>query len=723
MLAKNISDKKTILLVDDEIIFANALSKKIQAMGYDVIITNSGEEAIELIRQTDNINLVLLEIDLGSDLNGIDVASQILLLKKIPVVFHASHFEKQDIKRLREISRYGFVVKNSSEFVLQSSFEMAFELFEANEQLRQREFSDSFLDPKGQIISILDHISDSVVSLDNDWKYTYANESALNNFGISLENLIGQIFWEVFPEVIGTVFLEKPKEAMKTQRQIEFEGFYESYQVWVFIRCYPAKNGLTMFYQNITERKENDKKAKDTSNFLNSIIENIPNMIFMKHADDLRFILFNRAGEHLLGYDRKDLLGKNDYDFFPKEQADFFTQKDRDVLKQTDIVNIAEEKIDTPHGTRILHTRKLPLFDERGQPEYLLGISEDITLQKESEKKIRENMERYDRLTKTIPGALYDYVLHKDGKSEMVFISSKCVEIFEVEADIIMKDMSVIWEMTHPDDLERFAKENEYAARFKEHFNSEVRIITPSGKEKWIEMASRPNPTSHPDEPAIWSGFAIDITNRKVAEEKIKSLLAEKELLLREVHHRIKNNMLTITSLLFLQTESLQDSAAISALNDAVSRIQSMVVLYDKLYRSSNFNELSVLEYLSPLVDEIVINFPNYQIVTIEKVIEDFVLPTAILFPIGIMINELLTNAMKYAFVGRDSGLLRVSASKKENRIYFSIQDNGIGMSDSKEYTTGFGLQLVHMLAKQIRGTVHVQIENGTKFTLEFGVK
>ncbi len=577
-----------------------------------------GGEAIEFIRKTDNIHLVLMEIDLGAGLNGIDAAREILSIKTLPIVFHTSHFEKEGLEQIKSISRYGFIIKNSDDLTLESSLSMAFELFEANQKLQERD---------------------------------------------------------------------------------------------------------ALFYQNITERKENEKKAKDASNFLNSIIENIPNMIFMKHANDLRFVLFNRAGENLLGYDRKDLLGKNDYDFFPKEQADFFTQKDRDVILQTEIVDISEEMIDTPKGTRILHTKKLPLFDENGKPEYLLGISEDITERKESEKKIRENIERYDRLTKTVPGALYDYVLHHDERSQMIFISSKCVEIFEIEAEEIMKDMSVIWAMTHPDDLERFSKENEYAARFGEHFNSEVRIITPSGKEKWVEMTSRPNPVDNPDEPVIWSGFVIDITNRKLAEEKIRTLLNEKELLLREVHHRIKNNMLTITSLLFLQTESLRDPAAISALNDAISRIQSMVVLYDKLYRSSEFNELSVLEYLSPLVDEIVNNFHNYQIVKIEKNIEDFVLPTATLFPIGIMINELLTNAMKYAFVGRSSGVLTVSASKKENQGFFSIQDDGIGMKESEESFTGFGLQLITMLAKQIRGKVHLQVKNGTKFTLEFGVK
>jgi two-component sensor histidine kinase len=208
-----------------------------------------------------------------------------------------------------------------------------------------------------------------------------------------------------------------------------------------------------------------------------------------------------------------------------------------------------------------------------------------------------------------------------------------------------------------------------------------------------------------------------------VAEEKIKTLLHEKELLLREVHHRIKNNMLTITSLLFLQTESLKDPAAISALNDAISRIQSMVLLYDKLYRSSDFNELSVLDYLSPLVDEIINNFPNYHIVTIEKVIENFLLPTSMLFPIGIMINELLTNAMKYAFVGRNKGLLTVSAAKVENRISFSIKDDGVGITDTEETSNGFGLQLVNMLVKQIRGKVSIKNENGTTFTLTFEMK
>ncbi len=143
--------------------------------------------------------------------------------------------------------------------------------------------------------------------------------------------------------------------------------------------------------EDITEREQAEKELREKTQLLDSIVENIPNMIFLKRASDLRFALFNRAGEALVGHSRDELLGRNDYDFFPKEQADFFTGKDRATLEQDGIVDIAEEPIETPHGTRILHTRKLALRDEQGQPQYLLGISEDITERKEHEEELKRS--------------------------------------------------------------------------------------------------------------------------------------------------------------------------------------------------------------------------------------------------------------------------------------------------------------------------------------------
>jgi len=146
--------------------------------------------------------------------------------------------------------------------------------------------------------------------------------------------------------------------------------------------------------QDITERNEAEEELRRAEDFLNSIVENLPNMIFVKEAKELRFVRFNKAGEALLGYPREALIGKNDYDFFPKEQADFFVTKDRQVLREGRLVDIPEEPIQTRHlGVRILHTKKIPLYDKEGKPLYLLGISEDITERKKAEEE-REQLVR-----------------------------------------------------------------------------------------------------------------------------------------------------------------------------------------------------------------------------------------------------------------------------------------------------------------------------------------
>ena len=136
----------------------------------------------------------------------------------------------------------------------------------------------------------------------------------------------------------------------------------------------------------IAERKRAQENLDRANLFLDSIVENIPHMVFVKDAEALKFVRFNKAGEELTGYARADLLGKSDYDFFPKEQADFFAAKDRETLSSATPIDIAEEPVDTKNrARRLLHTKKIPILDQQGRPQYLLGISEDITERKRSE--------------------------------------------------------------------------------------------------------------------------------------------------------------------------------------------------------------------------------------------------------------------------------------------------------------------------------------------------
>lgn len=213
-----------------------------------------------------------------------------------------------------------------------------------------------------------------------------------------------------------------------------------------------------------------------------------------------------------------------------------------------------------------------------------------------------------------------------------------------------------------------------------------------------------------------------DITERKRNEERIRALLAEKELILVEVHHRIKNNLNTIYSLLNLQASAHNDPSASAVLHDAAHRVRSMMLLYDKLYRAEHVTEISARTYLPPLVGETVAIFPSGGSVRVEADVEDFTIKAKTASTLGIILNELVTNAIKYAVGDRKDAVLRLTAARNAETITIVFEDNGPGIPESIsiENPTGFGMRLVDMLVRQLGGTVRIVRSDGTRFIVEF---
>ncbi|MFO7849791.1 MAG: chemotaxis protein CheB [Spirochaetia bacterium] len=243
-------------------------------------------------------------------------------------------------------------------------------------------------------------------------------------------------------------------------------------------------------------------------------------------------------------------------------------------------------------------------------------------------------------------------------------------------------------------------------------------------KGDWFSMRIQPyRTTDNVIEGAVIT--FVNITRRKEMEDELKKQLSEKETLLREVHHRIKNNIASVESLLSMQIDSVTNKEALSVLQDAVGRVKSMKVLYDKLLISRDYKESSVKTYIEDLINSLSKLFPENPKITIDHRIEEFSLPSKTLFSLGITVNELLTNMLKYAFTDKPDGAIYVSLTEKKNHVTLIVEDNGKGLPE--DFTIGevegFGLTLVKMLSDQLGGSYTISNRDGaegTKSILEF---
>lgn len=220
---------------------------------------------------------------------------------------------------------------------------------------------------------------------------------------------------------------------------------------------------------------------------------------------------------------------------------------------------------------------------------------------------------------------------------------------------------------------------------------------------------------------------AVDITDSvKASEELLKSqqeigeLLQEKELVLKEAHHRIKNNMAMVQGMLSLQADSSKEPGAASLLEDAAGRMQSMMLLYDKLYRAEHHGELALDAFLAPLIEQGIQNYPLKVQVDAQVDIASDVVEAKVLSSLGILVNELVTNSLKHAFTGHAHGRIEVTCARDSDVLNLHYRDNGTGIPEGVLHNGSdhFGLQLLHLLAEQLGGSLEYAADEGACYHL-----
>ncbi|MFP4485089.1 MAG: PAS domain-containing protein [Spirochaetaceae bacterium] len=541
---------------------------------------------------------------------------------------------------------------------------------------------------------------------------------------------------------------------------------------FVELFSYPVKDritgeviGVIEFVRDITDERRNEERLRRTKERAEQFL-NVAATIILSLKPDGTILLLNDSGHRLLGHEPGTLTGANWYDTAVPQR---YRPEVRDHLQglasgRGDLGPTHENPVMTRSGEErtILWHNTIVTSDDGDEPA-ILSSGEDITERIRLEERMERRLAYEEAMTAAsrvlgdpagdLTGALHPllsatkagrtYVFRNslsDGDGELTMsqvaevcaagVSSQLNNPALQELPYSALDPSVRHELGRGRVFMRRVEELREADRsfFEGQDISQLLLIPVEGGGEWIGFLG----FDVCDEPRRWEQEDIDLLRsaaamigntlvRWEAESEIKSLLEEKELLLREVHHRVKNNMHSMQSLLSLQAQMVENPGARAALQEARSRLQAMDVLYDKLYRSGNVLTISAREYLSSLIDEAVRLTNASADLRVTTDIPDLQLPVRTLSTLGLLINELVTNSVKHAFPAGTAGTISVTL-EVDSDVLLHYRDSGIGIPDEvlSGTSAGLGMVLIGSMTQQLEGTMEISRRKGSCFVFRF---
>ncbi len=557
-------------------------------------------------------------------------------------------------------------------------------------------------------------------ALTPDGQIVYANEYASRGLGLLRRELIGRYVWEIdpdFPAEAQDKYFQDIRAAGMLQfqsRHRRTDGVMIPVEITTNYFSFKGEEYSLAFAQDITERKRAERHLQLTQ----TSIDNCNTAIYWLTTGG-RITYVNKHACQSLALSPEELIGRFvwefDPDFSPERWSGYAIE-----LKQRKSFTI-----ETHHRREDGSTFPVEVLGNyvvfEGE-EHFFAFVHDISDRKRAEQALRENEERLRQVARVYDIGIFDH----NFLTGEVYWSPELRKFWKLD-DGEAVSLAMIMKAIHPEDADLVDRAVRLAVdpRGSGRYSAEHRVIRRDGSVRWIDTRSQTffAGEGSAKRQARTVGAMVDVTARVEAEEALRHSLREKETLLREVHHRVKNNLQIIASLLHFQAKKIRDPADLAAFAEGRDRLRSMILVHEKLYQSRDLSRIDFGSYLESLVRELRRSHAaNGQSVEVRLAVDEVSLPIESALPCGMILCELLTNVFKYAFPGGRRGEARIILSRDDGRVSLSVEDDGVGLPAGfdPEHTSSFGWQLIRNLTAQLGGQLAIGRETGTRVTVSF---
>ena len=477
--------------------------------------------------------------------------------------------------------------------------------------------------------------------------------------------------------------------------------------------------------RDITDLKTAEEVLKNSEEKHRDILDNATDIIFVVNKKG-HFTYSNPSFHKILGYTQKSLAKTTIKDVIKEisKTSESWINKLDGIQKECVFINSKGEEISVIGGASAQH-------DENGEVIGMRGIYLDVTELKRHEYEAKAQSAKLESIFNSTQNLIM-FTLNDEDKITSFNDNFRRVAegIFEIKVDIGMSFISNISEVNHWETRNLIILFKKALSGKAKDF--ELPLISENKEKKWYHISL--NPISDEQKQNEISCIAYDISDRKEKDRQIRLALKEKEILLQEVHHRVKNNLQVISSLMSLQKSFVDDPKLIQILEESQSRIATMSYIHESLYRHTDFSSISFAEYLERLSTNLISSYSTPDCdVKLETKLENVFLALDQAIPSGLIVNELVSNALKHAFIGKKEGSITLSISKtpyKEDadkeKIEIEVSDNGVGLPDNfnLKKNDSLGLYLIQALAEQLNAELVIkstkQGVEGSSFLIRF---